>query len=245
MDGRTQSGLGHRFVFVITMGVYLNPPNPPQPGDRQIPWQYFRELHDFLRNLRILDSDDVRVVGGPGGMSLELVKRSTQAGEDTEQHPYEIYQHAADPTNETTDWRTVAVHEGYVNSTLLPTGTDKDSPVPVIVIPESTTDYKIWIDCAITTSGDDIGQVASASIEHGATGWAGYPDQPLAGTPGEAPAHLYILLGEVTTSDDETVTLTIDQHVEVNVTAGGQLYGIDTTPASGPVLVYVETWGGA
>lgn len=135
----------------------------------------------------------VNLGGGSGGGRLQ----------------FDVYQTAATPSVPATDWRNVQVTAGRLYSGDV-TGTAAD-----ILVPASTTAYKIWMQA--TTS---LFTISSAAITHAATvgttvNWRDYPKVRTttddAGN-GYMPARAYILIAEVTTSDDTAQTLSITQH---------------------------------
>jgi len=153
------------------------------------------------------------------GTSLRLPKRSRRrfmggaAGVVATQFPFQLYQHTPDPDNPTvSDWRTFRVRGGLVNNQH--PDNDDTAAIPLdIVVPESSTLYKVYIEVLIDAAdGPQQGTVVSSTIMHGSTGWPLFPDQPDgSSTTGAPPDKFYVLIGEITTSDDTAQTVTIPQ----------------------------------
>jgi hypothetical protein len=171
---------------------------------------------------------------GPQGKHLSIKLSSTPPQEmPVIKHPFQIYQYTPDPENPAaSDWRTVRINGGTLNNQH-PDNDDTQASPLTVVIPASTTLYKIWLDATIMKENDDPnqGQVTALTLRHGASGWPGYPAQPSPNlATGETPDHLYILIGEVTTSNDTDKVLTIPpQSTQTALGCGLQAYNISCT----------------
>jgi hypothetical protein len=154
-------------------------------------------------------------------------------------HPWQVFQHPATTPNPTSDWRTVRVRYGSVNNawpkkdgadTFDPDfgngGDDTD-----IVIPASTTGFKIYLKLTLVTAdGASQGNVTKSAIVANASGWNGYPQQPegdwLSGAP---PTEMFLLIGECDTTAEGTgpgdQKLTIRQNLISNIWT--DMYGFE------------------
>jgi hypothetical protein len=173
-----------------------------------------RLLDELQRNTIVSVASPLMLSQDTSGQRLGIIMPQQQLSTSATIPPFRIYQHSASPAAPTTDWRTVAVKSGMVNA-VIPSGTDDENPDPLIVVPASTTAFKIWIECTVETDGS----VSAVAIDSGATGWTDYPDQPAPTVSGEPASAFYILLGTVTTSNDTLKTLTISQIINTHLQA--------------------------
>jgi hypothetical protein len=94
-------------------------------------------------------------------------------------HPFQVYFKAPHRRpfadfNGAEDWRTFKVRHGYVNCIKTDgcDDADQEGTVPeVIVVPEATESYKVWVEVTLDSSQ----QVQSAVVAHGEDYWAGHP----------------------------------------------------------------------
>ena len=193
------------------------------PGPVQ--WDKFPKLTAWLNQLReftiqgeIQSATGYNINRTTGGTSLVFRRSGSDggAGGAAGDTPFLLYQFTPSPSVPASDWRTIRILAGTVNDQH-PVN-DDSQPTPItIVVPAETSLYKVWLDCdIITAAGATQGTIPTGgvTIAHGAAGWSGYPAQPAgdSGT-GAPPAKLYILLGEVTTSDDTAKVLTLVQNI--------------------------------
>lgn len=212
----------------------------------------------FARAVEIVERSPLFSGTLPGETRRKLFDGGFSSADD----PWEIFQwtppSGGDPT---TYWRNVRVHLGYVNSStttaetkvheldpLLPTGSAAGS-VYDILVPASTTAYKIWGKVVYTRlpyCSQQEGSVAiiSVIIEHGTDWWTGHPGQYA-----EAGV-FYFEIGTVTTGVDspqwlDEPTNTVPNPAWRSLTIN-QIAASDQTIITSPVLfVTLSNDGGA
>jgi hypothetical protein len=138
----------------------------------------------------------------------QVLALRSEPGVPVPTHPARIFQHTPDPETPVadTDWRTLWVEGFRINGTIVTKTTeDPDDGADDIVVPEDTEVYLIWVKvvCTLSTSGSNQGElsIVSATVEHGADGWPGYPNQPAWTDPPASGAELtaYCVIGQVDT----------------------------------------------
>ena len=142
------------------------------------------------------------------------------------------------------DWRSnFTVHSGTV-SNIIPDNddsADESDGGPVrITIPAETSKYLVWVTCSIDT---DDGTVTDVTIDHGASGWDGYPKQPEGDDDtGDPPDTFYLTIAAITTgSDDPTDSdyheLDISQYINTSIWLDMVGYQIQCDDLNGIVLL--------
>lgn len=132
-------------------------------------------------------------------------------------HPFEVY---LTPNTQRVDddpdwWRKFFVRHGYVTAgdgrvtTEGCDDADDEGVTPVeIEVPVDKVKYKIWIEVAL----DGDGAATSAELNHGETGWAGFPAQD------GMPDTYFALIAEVSTDDPEFDVPNVRQFIRADYT---------------------------
>lgn len=169
--------------------------------------RWARSVSEYLRAITPQASDHILVTESVNGTTFRLRRPQRPSGTTTPTpaHPFKfIPDPEADP-EAATSWRTGIIYAGTIESVHPENDSSYGTPTS-IVVPASTSLYKIWIALTLNTAN---GAITAAALDHGANGWqtgdgdaSDFPDQPTPAAAGEAPAKFYRLLSEITTSDD-------------------------------------------
>jgi hypothetical protein len=167
-------------------------------------------------------------------MTVGLDKRVLQ----TTKTPFQVYLAPPSDPPDSADWRTFVVRTGTVTN-LTPDNDDASATPLRIVVPTSTTEHKVWLECDVDTDGT----IQAVTVDEGATGWSGFPDQPDSPPDGTPPDTLYVLLARITTGVDSPNTAPTYQYVKINQYILNSLWAqpighdISCDPSTGFVLI--------
>lgn len=165
--------------------------------------RWARSVCDYLRAVTPRASDHIIVEESLNGTTFRL-RRPSRPGSQTAATPNHPFKFIRDPDAVgAAAWRTGIIYAGTIEAIHPTNDSSFDTPTS-IEVPASTSRYKIWATLTITPA---TGAITAIALDHGATGWAGYPAQPSPAAPGEAPSTFYRLLSEITTGDDTARTL--------------------------------------
>ena len=164
---------------------------------------------DALRRSDIVSvGPGLRLEGRPNGKHLRLTRfpGDLNVGFAASTNPFEIFVYpiGTDTGEGWTGWRNVRVHRGLVNNTHPDNDAETASPIDILV-PASSTLYKVFLDVSFTATPACITQangltISGNTITHGAAWWSGHPGEfPTAGK-------FYMEIGEITTGVDSTAT---------------------------------------
>lgn len=144
--------------------------------------------------------------------------RKTVGDVKTRRFPFRVYwlSNKKRSAHDADAWRKFYVQHGYVNGIKTDgcDDTDDEGTTPTeIVVPDGTPVYYVW---AVATLTD--GEVTAVEIDHGASGWTGFPGQP------DLPDTFYALIAKIDTdtrSDQERPIIRQSVYQDIALGAAG------------------------
>lgn len=163
-----------------------------------------RLLDEIRRNTIVSVGPGIRLISRANGKHLALTKypKDFIVGLPSSAQPFEVFVYPAgtDTGEGWTGWRNVRVHRGLINETHPDNDAEGSTPLDILV-PASTTDYKLYLEVLFTLTPACVDansnlQVTANSIKYGAGWWSGHAGEfPSAGK-------FYMEIATVTTGVD-------------------------------------------